>query len=324
MNFKKVLFIQLKMLGDILMLTPAIRAFKQRYPEALIDVIVQPPGEDLIRLNPYVNKVICFSHSKWYDFPRQFHSFKKIRKNKYDMAIDFLGNPRSCHYTFLTGAKKRLGYKDVRFSYAYNVKNRRIHGYSAISKIAFLDVLDVKNDDYSLEFHVDSGTETPSEFKKLKDKKLIAISPISYLKKKVWPTEKFAETASYINKTYGFYPVVIVGPGEEHFLDDYRKFSKCNYLPLQIDNIMVLGKILKKCTLFVGNDNGPKHIAVAMGIPTYTIYGEDSDPECWNYPNDFRHQYIGGMNKPDCMPIANIRMDIVRDKVTEFINCLDL
>jgi ADP-heptose:LPS heptosyltransferase len=38
------------------------------------------------------------------------------------------------------------------------------------------------------------------------------------------------------------------------------------------------------CRLVVTNCNGPKHIAVALGVPTVTIHGS-SDPVSWNPPH---------------------------------------
>ncbi len=306
------------------MLSPALNAFKQRYPEAAIDVVVQSPGEELLRLNPNVNRVITFNQGRWYNFNRQFKFINQIRQTKYDLVVDFLGNPRSGHYTFLSGAPKRLGYENAQYTYAYNIKNKRIHGYSAISKIEFLSVLDVRSKDFKLEIYLDDNIEPPSEFMRLAGKKMVAISPVSLLEKKVWPTENFAAIVSRLSDEFGLFPVVIAGPNEHRFLDDYSKYSKCDYLPLYIDSIMALGHVLRGCRLFVGNDNGPKHIAAALGLPTYTVYGHSSDPDCWNYPDDPRHKYIGGMNKPDCMPIANIRVDTVWNDIKEFVDSLNL
>jgi len=61
-----------------------------------------------------------------------------------------------------------------------------------------------------------------------------------------------------------------------------------------------LGVILRKCDLHIGNDNGTKHIAVAMGKPTITIYGPH-DPVSWTYPDSSRHKFLKAkVDCPDC------------------------
>ena len=314
----KALFIQLKMLGDIMMLTPAIRAFKEKFPDAIIDVAVESPGDDLIRFNPAVNNAVLFDQRHWYSIIKQYKTLKKIRHSEYDIVIDFLGNPRSAHYTFLSGAKIRVGYSDARFQYAYNKTYERTHCFSALSKLKFLEFLGIDSTDIRLEFNVDPDYRLP-ESVRLPSENLIAISPVSIVEHKIWPTENFAKIAEYLHSEFGLYPIVIVGPGERGFLDEFGKHSRTPYLPVYADSIMLLGSVLKKCRLFLGNDNGPKHIAVALGLPTYTIYGDKSDPVCWEYPDLSRHRFIGGMNRQDQRPIKNISPDDVILEVGEFI-----
>ena len=322
MTFQKVLFIQLKMLGDILMLTPTIKAFKQKYPQAELNVVVQRPGDELLKLNPYIDNIIVANSCQWYSLLRQLNILEAIRSNHYDMVVDFLGNPRTAHYTFLSGANIRVGYRDARFKYAYNRTYDRIHSYSAISKLQFLSFLDIDTGDYQPEFYLDDKITIPNEMTALGDKKLVAISPVSLRAEKIWPTGGFAEVAEYLSQKFNLYPVVIAGPGEQSFLDEYAKYAKTPYTPLLIENLKQLGAVLKRCNIFIGNDNGPKHIAVAVGLPTFTIYGHISDPICWNYPDPARHQFIGGANQPDCTLIKQIPTVSMIDKLRPFMENL--
>jgi ADP-heptose:LPS heptosyltransferase len=80
-------------------------------------------------------------------------------------------------------------------------------------------------------------------------------------------------------------------------------------------NLFELGAILERCDLHIGNDNGTKHIAVAMGKPTITIYGPHT-PISWTYPDFSRHKFVKKeVDCPDCGKIKH--------KCTE-LSCLDL
>ncbi|MCP4580169.1 MAG: glycosyltransferase family 9 protein [candidate division Zixibacteria bacterium] len=321
---EKALFIQLKMLGDIMMLTPAIKAFKNKFPGARLDIAVEPPGEELVRLNPHVDNTIVFDHRHWFSVFKQYKAIRKLREQNYDLAIDFLGNPRSAHYTFLSGAKTRIGYSDAQFQYAYSKTFNRTHCYSALSKLKFLEFLEIETSDYMPELVIDPKTVLPGELTDLSRKNLIAISPVSIRDHKVWPTENFVELVEYLYSDFNLYSVVIAGPGERGFLDTFSNLVSIPFRPMYIDNIMLLGAVLKRCGLFIGNDNGPKHIALALGLPTYTVYSNSSDPVCWDYPDKLRYRFIGGMNRPDELPIKKISIAEVKTQIAEFINDLGL
>ena len=323
MTFRKALFIQIKMLGDILMLTPAIRAFKNKFPDTKLDLAVQSPGDILLRNNPYVDNIIMVPPVSW-RFPfKQIKAMNELRRNHYDLAVDFLGNPRSAHFTFLTRAEMRVGYEDAQFKYAYSKTSPRVFNYSAISKLNYIGFLGIDTGNYLPEFYLDDAVELPPEILELRDRKLVAISPVSLREHKVWPAANFAKVAKFLAVKYQYHPVVIVGPGEKRFLDEFARQAQTAYTPLYIDDLMRLGAVIKACQLFVGNDNGPKHIAVAMGLPTFTIYSNLIDPIGWNYPDLRHHRYIGGANSDKVVPIKDIPATDIIAKIDEFINQLD-
>jgi ADP-heptose:LPS heptosyltransferase len=57
-----------------------------------------------------------------------------------------------------------------------------------------------------------------------------------------------------------------------------------------------MAAFLKLCQCYVGNDGGPKHLAVAVGAPTVTVF--QNDPwEYWTPPDGSRHVAVGGPNQ---------------------------
>jgi len=56
--------------------------------------------------------------------------------------------------------------------------------------------------------------------------------------------------------------------------------------------------------LHIGNDNGTKHIAVAVGLPTLTIYGPHSEVS-WTFPDKGRHKWV--KKKADCPDCEKIK-----------------
>jgi ADP-heptose:LPS heptosyltransferase len=63
-KFKKILIIRLSSLGDILLTTPFIRSIKNQFPGIEIDFVLREQYYNVLKLNPYVNKVFSFSRIK--------------------------------------------------------------------------------------------------------------------------------------------------------------------------------------------------------------------------------------------------------------------
>ena len=113
---------------------------------------------------------------------------------------------------------------------------------------------------------------------------------------------------------------MIAGPGEFHVLEKLKGLIEVPYLSLYLDDIMSLGAVLSGCLIFIGNDNGPKHMAVALGLPTFTIFCNIDNPLYLTYPDNFRHRIIGGYNPPGNVPIIDISNEAVNAVITEMIN----
>jgi heptosyltransferase-3 len=319
MKIDRAIFIQLKCLGDILMITPAIRAFKRHFPDSVLDVMVEPPGNELLRLNPNIDDIIIVERKSWLSLARQAKLLLNLRKQKYDLSIDFLGNPRTAHYTFIIGARHRAGYNGSRFRYAYNMFCDKTDDYSARAKLRFLFPFGINTEDCRLDFFVDPGAELPGSIKAINEDPIVAISAVSPRANRIWPIQDYARLADYFHDEFGFRTAVIVGPGEETILAEFRKYAGSPCILLQINDLMTLGATLRRCCLLVGNDNGPKHFATALGLPTFTIYYPESNPRSWTYPDPKRHRFIGGLNQPENMPISDIPFDLVTSRIRSMI-----
>jgi ADP-heptose:LPS heptosyltransferase len=57
---------------------------------------------------------------------------------------------------------------------------------------------------------------------------------------------------------------------------------------LPVSDLGQLGGVLSRCKLLIGNDGGPKHIAVALNVPTVTVFGPDS-PIYWTPQGSSEH-----------------------------------
>ena len=115
----KILLIKQTSLGDVLHMTPVIRALRKWKPESEIDIVTDKRALGILKNNPYINKLyvldiykyekeIFKSPLKFFSTIKEFFShIKEVRKKKYDIAIDLQGLERSVIFLYLCKAKKK-------------------------------------------------------------------------------------------------------------------------------------------------------------------------------------------------------------------------
>jgi ADP-heptose:LPS heptosyltransferase len=112
---KKILMIQLRQLGDILLTTPCIQGLKTQYPTSKISFLCHPMGRLILADNPWLDELICYPSD---DFWGEVKLIRQLRRQNYDLVIDFMCNPRSAFYSLAVGRQQRLG-MDTRRRFAY-------------------------------------------------------------------------------------------------------------------------------------------------------------------------------------------------------------
>ena len=301
----KILIIQLRRIGDVLLSTPVIRALKTRFPKSHIAFLVERESSDLLTLNPYLNEIIILERER---YRNPLYSLKKIwqiRKKEFDLVVDLLGNPRTAYISFLSGAKRRIGH-DIpwrRFYYNLLIKDDGRPKYSAVHKLEALKILGIETLDAKPDFLIPEESKLFSR-RFLEEagvdpgKLIVSLSPTSRRHFRRWHLQRFARLADWLISRFQATVLLVWGPGERGAVERVRSLMKQKpVISPETEDLFQLGAILRECDLHIGNDNGTKHIAVAMGKPTLTIYGPQ-DPVNWTYPEPARHKFL--KKKTDC------------------------
>lgn len=304
------------------MCTPVLRAIRKLHPHSHIAFLTEKESSDLLRLNPYLDEVIVLDKER---YPNPFYSFKnvwQIRKKSFDLVMDFMGNPRSAYISFLSGAKRRIGY-DLPFRrlfYNEIIENYGIPKYSAVHKLKALQVWGYENFDLKLDFFIPKEAELFAqrfwEENDLEQNHLtISISPTSRRHFRRWPLERFAQLSDWLISQFKAKIILVWGPGEREVVEKVKdRMKEPPIICEETKNLFQLGAVLSKCDLHFGNDNGTKHIAVALGKPTITIFGPE-DPLSWTFPDFSQHRFLKkNVDCPDC--------DKIKHKCTQ-LSCLD-
>ena len=110
----KILLTRLRLIGDVVFTTPIVRALKRAYPEASLSYVVEAAAAPVIVNSTHVDEVIVAPRSRGVRRLRDDVALAlRLRRKRFDVAIDLHGGPRSAWLTFASGARERIGY-DIR------------------------------------------------------------------------------------------------------------------------------------------------------------------------------------------------------------------
>ncbi len=280
----KAIFIQLKQIGDVLLTTPAVKAFKLQYPHAEIHFLTIAPSDQIFLNSKLVDKVWLLS-SKASIFEQIALSFK-LRAEKFDVSIDFNANLRGALIMFLAGVKKRLGFDLAgrKIFYTTLAPFPKDLEYSGKHKIGLLSSLGVKSSDYQLVFQ-DYVPKLRSN--KLPNNQIImAVCPVSRREYKRWPINNFVDLIAKINEAFNVRFVLVGSQAEEPILKDLA--AKLDPAIIHsVQSFLNLGQaysFFESADYLIGNDNGLRHIAIASGLANFAVFGQ-GHPSSWTAPS---------------------------------------
>jgi ADP-heptose:LPS heptosyltransferase len=122
----------------------------------------------------------------------------------------------------------------------------------------FFDAHAITPDDFTVAMHIGSGS-----------------------RKKAWPPDRFAQLAETLVTRRGARVVVLTGPADAELARAYRERTLSGTsIMLNCHPLSEIAAILKRCSVFVGNDSGITHLAAASGAPVVALFGP-TDPRVW-------------------------------------------
>ncbi len=286
-NFEpeRILIIQLRQMGDVLLTTPAVRALRKRYPESHIAYLVERVPGQVLRYNGHINEIMIRDDKR--GWRESLETLLRVRKGRFDLVVDFLANPRTALITYLSRAKVSISYSNHRRYFAYTHPVMPEGTFSAEHKLSLLRVLGCPLDSLELEMKIpavaqESVRNFMSQHGLAHDRPIICMYPFHKRPVREWPPEYFVSLADRLKREWNAAVIFLWGPGRE---DEARQIldmaTEKHFLVPPMD-IFELGAFCREADLFVGNDGGPRHIAASQSTPTFIILGPSDD--AWTPP----------------------------------------
>jgi ADP-heptose:LPS heptosyltransferase len=294
----RILIIQLKQIGDAILTTPVMRILRKHFPNAYMGCLIKPHSYHVVSGNPFLDKIHILDNISSAEI------LPEIKKENYDivLSLSFKDSIQSIGIARFSGAKFKAGIRPNPI-YNWNANDLEIK-YVVEMKKKILEALGIQdNENVPPEVFVPPEAEYFAGFfvQKTGIKKtdiVISISPTSKRKFKRWGLDNFAGLADKIIETCKAKIILVWGPGEKKIVRAVaEKMKNKPVIASKTATVKELGAILKRCNLHIGNDNGTKHLAVAMNLPTITIFGPTSHL-MWNPPDSQKYVYFRKL--PSC------------------------
>lgn len=328
-----ILIVKLAGIGDLLLATPALRALRESYPQARIDLLVTPDSAGLLNDWAVIDNVIVLD-KYLFDYPQQMIThpqnllrltplWRALRGGHYDAVLLFhhltLPFGRLKHQALMraTGAKWRVGLdnghgwflnvrvKDEGFGAMheaeYNMAVAQAAGATIRSKRLEIPLSEAER---SKARDLVYGEDAPASVAR----PIIAMHPGSggYSTARRWAPERFAQLADTLFHDVGGQLLLLGGPEEaelhQQIIGMLQSEMPARSLAGQ-GSIRVAAAVLELVDLFVGNDSALMHLATAVGAPTVAIFGLTNHKAWGPYTGDAteNHATVVRLDLP-CMP----------------------
>ena len=291
----KILCIRLRLIGDVVLTTPAVTALRRRFPDAQLHYLVEGPAEPVVRHNPDIDRVVAAERPR--GLARLLYDVRlarALRRERFDLVIDFHGGPRSAWLTRATGAVRRIGYALPGRRWAYTEHrpwSRTLvpPRHSVVSQwdlLAPLGIAAPRFGEPSVQMPVDAEADA-SVGRRLSaagiesSHVVIVIHVSAGNPFRRWPAAHFAAVAAQLAREEPSRRIIITsGPSErgavEAIAGEARALAgsaasgivRCGDFDLS-----ELRALLSRAALYIGGDSGPLHVASTTAVPVVALFG---------------------------------------------------
>lgn len=282
----KILLIQLKRIGDLILTVPAIAALREKFPDAKIHLAISRSCRELIPAIPGIDRFVIAN--SW----RNAGDWIALLITRYDYCVDFTGTDRSAFLTFISRAKKKISYERTKFRstwrpliYDQFVDSSVRDKHTIDHHLAFLAPLGIVRAPVDLQLKLPEKAVRKAEeilSRSKIEKPFVIFHSGSARAEKFWEAKRWAEVINHWSER----PeerILTSGDSslEQTHITEIKQHLRRPIVDLsgKID-LLTLTALIAKASLLVGVDSAPTHLAAAMRTPQVVLYGP-TNPFHW-------------------------------------------
>ncbi len=287
------LVIETGLVGELLVVTPVLRAIRKAYPSARVTVMARPGSAPVLVGNPAVDRLLPLSKKERGGALGMMRLASWIRAKSFDAAFVFHTSFRSALMTAMGAVPVRAGLSCEGRGFLLTHKVRRDRSaYEVDEHLAVAGLLGIPSDGRELELFLTE--EERAEARKLLGSvpatgPRVGLHPGASREIRRWPAKRFAELGGRLAKERSVVPVFLFGPGERDLAGAVSGWFIDQGLPAPTvifpGTVRLLGALFDEMAAVVTNNTGPMHVAAAVGVAGAFIHGP-TPIKRWHPPGD--------------------------------------
>jgi len=274
---KRILAINFGGLGDEILFLPALISLKKEYPDSKITLALESRSKSIQQLTDVIDNIITVDIKGKNKFAEIFKLITKAIFGDYQMIVSSGANPLISIIETMTFIPNRYGYDTGKLSRLLLTKAIPLNKNQYAAGMYHDLVSPVTSHKTFLpEISVQPAAKIPNS---------VLIHPgVSLMSKNKGCIKSInsKEWATLIDRlcAYGKHVMLAGGPDDEECIKEINMYTKTksyeNYFG-KTKNLVDLAKLISAAEKFVCSDSAPLHIAVALGVKTYPIFGPTDD-----------------------------------------------
>jgi lipopolysaccharide heptosyltransferase I len=312
-NFRRILLIKMSAMGDVIHSLPVLHKLRRRYPAARIDWLLRPEFAELVRGHPAISNILTLARddeAPWRlsELASGLRLAPTLRAAGYDLVIDLQGQLRTALLARSTGSPVRIGFDRPRpevwaasartlpdearrhawqgaregawlaYTHRIPIPTLDAHAVDRYLRLGALLGLDDAPPDFSFPIPAEAEARIDALLRErgAASSRLMLMAPGTVWETKHWRSEGFAAVARHFLRRE--FAVVLTGSGRERAVCAEVAAAAPGTIDLSgATTLSELAAMIRRAALYVTNDSGPMHLAVALARPVVSVFGP-TDP----------------------------------------------
>lgn len=299
-EIRSILVVKLDHIGDCIIAMAALRRLAGHFPGARLAVLAAPTTTAIWAAMPEIAEIIPFvffySRSSLGRIDVSALELDQLRTQlepyHFDLAVDLRKHPETRHLLLQTGARWLAGFDfqgrfpwlDITLEWEGDPRGAAKRRHAGDDLVNLVDAIATSAEPGGLPPVAISADKGAARWRHLFSKPVVCIHPAAGSPLRQWPAEHFAALIDRLVEADRV-NIALIGAADERDIEksilrqvQHRRSVRSMFGVLELAE---LPGFIARCTLFVGNNSGPQHLASALGIPTLGIHSGVVDATEW-------------------------------------------
>ena len=291
---KKILVIQNKRIGDVLIASVLANNLKKHFPESLIHYFVYDYTAGVLEGNPNIDQIVTVQDRELKKLPVLWKTIQQVKREQYDIILDPYAKFQSRMLCYFSQASIRVGFKrqnkKLRLSYYTHEVEFLNEGHMPCGKALedrmhmLTSAFGIKDPDPMYRIFLSEEEKNYSRIAHL-ERPVVMIGILGSTRNKSLPFRYTAELIDFIAENYQATLLFNYAPNQKAEAKEIYDLCQCKeqvHWDIYEDSIRGFIKLMNQCELLISNEGGSVHIAKALQKPTFTIYSPFISKSHWN------------------------------------------